>query len=589
MACAAIEAVHRRHRVGEPAGARAARRRLHPRDAASSGPVTGAPGRGLPHRAAHDAAGEGDPGGAARARHPGRHRRAIRTSCGCCRRSSSRKSTSTCCAMRWRILPAMKRFLDLADFARERGAGAARARAAPARRTPSRRRSPARSSACCSSIPRCARWPRSRPAWRGWAAAPSSSRRARAPGSSRRASARSMNGAAAEHVREGIPVLASYCDALGIRAFADGKDLAQRSRRDRRSTPWPRWSTSRSSTSSRRSTIPARRWPTGRRWTTSACRGTGKFVLSWVYHPRALPLAVPAAAVHMAAMRGMEVVVLRPEGFALPRRDHGQGARRAAAVAGGSVRETADRARRSQGAHVVYAKEWGSTAHYGDAAADARLRARSTDWCVRDDWFAAPRPTAASCIACRCGATPRSPTRCSTVRAASCSARPTTACRRRWPCSINCSKDTEDHTPHDHAPQPTRPLAIRALRSAAPYIRMYKGKTFVVKAGGGVFADTAATRVLIEQIAILHYFGVRVVMVHGGGPQLTEVTEALGVPTRMVRAGASPTRSRSTSPRWCSTASSTRAFSASAATWTSTRSASAAWTPAWCARTSARR
>ena len=34
-----------------------------------------------------------------------------------------------------------------------------------------------------------------------------------------------MTGAAAEHVREGIPVLASYCDALGIRAFADGKDL----------------------------------------------------------------------------------------------------------------------------------------------------------------------------------------------------------------------------------------------------------------------------------------------------------------------------------------------------------------------------
>src|SRR5258707_14527935 len=34
-----------------------------------------------------------------------------------------------------------------------------------------------------------------------------------------------MSGAAAEHVREGIPVLASYCDAMGIRAFADGKDL----------------------------------------------------------------------------------------------------------------------------------------------------------------------------------------------------------------------------------------------------------------------------------------------------------------------------------------------------------------------------
>ena len=41
-----------------------------------------------------------------------------------------------------------------------------------------------------------------------------------------------------------------------------------------------------------------------------------------------------------------------------------------------------------------------------------------------------------------------------------------------------------------HRPDPS--IAIRSLRSAAPYIRMYKGKTFVVKAGGGVFADAAA-------------------------------------------------------------------------------------------------
>ena len=42
-------------------------------------------------------------------------------------------------------------------------------------------------------------------------------------------------------------------------------------------------------------------------------------------------------------------------------------------------------------------------------------------------------------------------------------------------------------------------LAIRALKSAAPYIRLYKGKTFVVKAGGGVFAEVATTRALVEQ------------------------------------------------------------------------------------------
>jgi len=76
---------------------------------------------------------------------------------------------------------------------------------------------------------------------------------------------------------------------------------------------------------------------------------------------------------------------------------------------------------------------------------------------------------------------------------------------------------------------------ISALRAAAPYIRLYKGKVFVVKAGGAIFGDAAMTRSLIEQIAILHSLGVRVVMVHGGGPQLTEVSEALGVPTRMVQ------------------------------------------------------
>ena len=76
---------------------------------------------------------------------------------------------------------------------------------------------------------------------------------------------------------------------------------------------------------------------------------------------------------------------------------------------------------------------------------------------------------------------------------------------------------------------------IRALRAATPYIRLYKGKTFVVKAGGAVFGDPELTRALMEQIAILHYLGVRVVMVHGGGPQLNALTEALGVPTRMVQ------------------------------------------------------
>jgi acetylglutamate kinase len=77
-------------------------------------------------------------------------------------------------------------------------------------------------------------------------------------------------------------------------------------------------------------------------------------------------------------------------------------------------------------------------------------------------------------------------------------------------------------------------IAVRALRSAAPYIRMYKGKVFIIKVSGGLFAETELTRNLIEQVAILHQVGIRVVLVHGGGPQLTEIQQSLGITPRMV-------------------------------------------------------
>ena len=77
-------------------------------------------------------------------------------------------------------------------------------------------------------------------------------------------------------------------------------------------------------------------------------------------------------------------------------------------------------------------------------------------------------------------------------------------------------------------------IAVRALRSAAPYIRMYKGKVFVIKASGGVFGDSASTHALIEQVAILHQVGIRVVLVHGGGPLFTQIQETLGIKPQIV-------------------------------------------------------
>ena len=83
--------------------------------------------------------------------------------------------------------------------------------------------------------------------------------------------------------------------------------------------------------------------------------------------------------------------------------------------------------------------------------------------------------------------------------------------------------------------RPDPSIAVRALRSAAPYIRMYKGKVFVIKAGGAVFSDEASTRGLIEQVAILHQVGIKTVLVHGGGPQLDLLQNQLGIETQMVQ------------------------------------------------------
>jgi acetylglutamate kinase len=79
-----------------------------------------------------------------------------------------------------------------------------------------------------------------------------------------------------------------------------------------------------------------------------------------------------------------------------------------------------------------------------------------------------------------------------------------------------------------------RTIVVTALRHAVPYMRMYKKKVFVLKAGGDAFTSAESTRALMEQIGILHQVGIRVVLVHGGGPQATQLAERLGLTSRFV-------------------------------------------------------
>jgi len=82
--------------------------------------------------------------------------------------------------------------------------------------------------------------------------------------------------------------------------------------------------------------------------------------------------------------------------------------------------------------------------------------------------------------------------------------------------------------------QRERAIVVSALKHAAPYIRLFKGKVFVLKAGGEIFADRAATTALMEQVGLLHQVGIQVVLIHGGGPQSTQLAKALGVNTTFV-------------------------------------------------------
>lgn len=200
-----------------------------------------------------------------------------------------------------------------------------------------------------------------------------------------------MDGAAAEHIREAVPVIASYGDIMGIRAFAERRNLES----EIADTEFEELAALVDTPLVNMESAIQHPCQSLADWKTmdelEIPRAGGRFVLSWAYHPRPLPLAVPAATVKMAAMRGMDVTVLRPEGFELPEPIMAQ-ARALAEASGGSVKETAERSEALEGANVIYAKSWTSTQHYGNRAGDQSLREELVDWCVDEPWFETAQP-----------------------------------------------------------------------------------------------------------------------------------------------------------------------------------------------------
>ncbi|HOJ20398.1 MAG TPA: acetylglutamate kinase, partial [Armatimonadota bacterium] len=60
----------------------------------------------------------------------------------------------------------------------------------------------------------------------------------------------------------------------------------------------------------------------------------------------------------------------------------------------------------------------------------------------------------------------------------------------------------------------------QTLIEALPYIRRYHGKTVLIKYGGNAMIDEKLKEAVITDVVLMHYVGMRPILVHGGGPEI---------------------------------------------------------------------
>ncbi|HEX8495133.1 MAG TPA: N-acetylornithine carbamoyltransferase [Pyrinomonadaceae bacterium] len=176
-----------------------------------------------------------------------------------------------------------------------------------------------------------------------------------------------------EHVAEFVRVLGRYCSAIGVRTFAALKDW-QEERLDPVLKAFARYAE-----------VPVINLESAMQHPCQALAdmmtireklgaGRKRVVLSWAWHPKPLPMAVPNSFALAAAQMGHDLVIAHPSGYELDdelmREVEAQ-----AKTSGGSVQTMRDINTAFDGAQVVYAKSWGSRDHYGAPHKDVAERA----------------------------------------------------------------------------------------------------------------------------------------------------------------------------------------------------------------------
>ena len=189
-----------------------------------------------------------------------------------------------------------------------------------------------------------------------------------------------MDGDKTEHVAEFVRVLERYCVAIGVRTFAALKNW-----NDERSDPVL-------NAFAKYASVPVINLESAMHHPCQAMadmmtireklgEGRKRVVLTWAWHPKALPMAVPNSFALAASQMGHDVVVAQPKDYEL---DESliEVSREKALEAGGSLEVVHDIEKAFAGADVIYAKSWGSKNFYGNSEQDIVKR-----WNYRNKWI----------------------------------------------------------------------------------------------------------------------------------------------------------------------------------------------------------
>ena len=194
-----------------------------------------------------------------------------------------------------------------------------------------------------------------------------------------------MDGSSVEHIAEAARVLGRYSDAVGLRSFPRGYDWAV-ARRDAVVRDFARYCEKPVINLESARRHPCQQLADALTLKEKLGETRGKrFVLTWTWHPKALPTAVPNSAALAAAQLGMEIVIARPDGYELDAEDTALIRKIAQRQGGEFVHIINDPDEAVVGADAVYAKSWGSVKLFGRAEEEAALRSANRDWRLTSD------------------------------------------------------------------------------------------------------------------------------------------------------------------------------------------------------------